>query len=173
MAQSSDRIVVVSRQSFVDGRSSLVVGLKKLIAGLSSLDAARDDPELLEGSSRRLSLPSREHAAHDPQQHDDRRFDQDHLNVDRLHSAALRSASLRLASASAPVAPFHHASSSSSCWREARAARAVSSGAGPPCVLRTLTKWRALRILPRATSEYASGEPSTSRDAWASNSAGD
>jgi len=40
----------------------------------------------------------------------------------------------------ASVAPVHHASSASSCVRECCAARAVSSGAGPPNVLRISTK---------------------------------
>src|SRR5439155_23763005 len=77
----------------------------------------------------------------EPHQRDDHEgFDDDDLDIVARHSAALRSASRRSAFVSALVAPDHHPSSASSCCRAALAARAVSSGAGPPNVLRISTK---------------------------------
>src|SRR5512143_2380369 len=69
------------------------------------------------------------------------------------YSRPLLCVSLCSASARAVVAVFHQASSASSCRREASAARAVSCGAGPPGVVRTLTKFLGLRMLASACSE--------------------
>src|SRR5262245_35923027 len=110
----------------------------------------------------------RERAAEEPQGQDDHGLDDGDLNVGlrhvgvalgwrgrRLldHSATLSVASRRSAAVSAAVALVHQASSASSCWRDAFAARAVSSGAGPPCVRLTSTKWRGLRMRAKASSE--------------------
>src|SRR5687768_4057163 len=94
---------------------------------------------------------------HDP--HDD---DADVIGTGGAHSDRLRACSARSASTIAWRFAASQARSASRAWRDASTALAVSSGAGPPWVLRTSTKCRALMICAICASEYCSGTPSKS-----------
>src|SRR5918996_6410293 len=70
----------------------------------------------------------------------------EHLDVTGGHSACARWRSRTWAAASRPLVSLSQSLSVTTASRDCAMARAVSEGAGPPAVRRTLTKWRGLRI---------------------------